>query len=361
MTRPIQARNLLAAAIAACCIAAGPAHAQSSLQDTIAVPEASGSSVMSYMLAARGRAVTIDGETASRVYGGRPSQQGSWPAQVALLAEVPPDPNNTGAQSGTSRSYRQFCGGSVIARQWVLTAAHCIVQPDGTLVDPATLAIMSGSTRLGEGDLRAAVLIIPHEAYDGNLLDNDIALIKLAEPIAQSSGPVGATQVLRPDEAAPSGNAVVAGWGFMEQDQIPIDLMETDIQVLPNDTCNRGMAEQTKREFGAFLMSYGTANRVPMAKLEDAYNIVVSNLGNMLTDNMICAGVASGERTSCNGDSGGPLMMRRGDGSWVQVGIVSWGRNPLGSNQRCGHAELYGVYTRVSNYFDWIGSKIRAN
>lgn len=361
MTRLARARNLIAAAFAAGIAVAGPAGAQAGLGDTVAIPDNAGASVRSYMLAARGRAVTIDGETATRVYGGRQAATGTWPAQVALLAEVPPEPGAAGAQAGGGRAFRQFCGGSIIARQWILTAAHCVVEPDGSLVDPATLMVLSGTTKLGEGDLRPTVQVIVHENYDSNLLDNDIALIKLSEPIAQSSGPVGATQVLRPDEPFPGGNAVVAGWGFMEDDQMPVDLMETDIQVLPNDTCNRGMAEQTRRDFGSFLLSYGKANRIPEAKIQDAYDILISNLGDSLTDNMICAGVASGERTSCNGDSGGPLMMQRQDGSWVQAGIVSWGRIPLSSNQRCGHPELYGVYTRVSNYFDWIGSKIRAN
>lgn len=266
-----------------------------------------------------------------------------------------------GPQAGAPNRFEQFCGGSIIARQWILTAAHCVVDGNGSVTDPAGLRVMTGSTRLGEGDLRAVALVIVHEAYDGFFIDNDVALLKLAEPITQSSGPVGATEVLRPGEPMPGGNAVVAGWGFTELDQMPIDLLETDIEVLPNETCNRGMAEQAKRDFGSFLMGLGTANRIPEQNLTEAYNILTSNLGDALTDNMICAGVASGERTSCNGDSGGPLMMQRDNGSWVQVGVVSWGRIPLNSSQRCGHPDLYGVYARVSNYFDWIASKMRTN
>ncbi|OWU70599.1 trypsin-like serine protease [Marinibacterium profundimaris] len=63
----------------------------------------------------------------------------------------------------------------------------------------------------------------------------------------------------------------------------------------------------------------------------------------------------------CNGDSGGPLMMRTTEGDWAQVGIVSWGRSPLGSEQSCGHEDLYAVYTRISTYRGWIARVIEAH
>ena len=157
----------------------------------------------------------------------------------------------------------------------------------------------------------------------------------------------------------PDGPAVVIGWGMMEENKFPVDLMETDIDIVSNATCNKGMAEVSQRDLGAFLFVIGTENRIPMDRLEEAYSIILNNWGDALTNNMICAGVPSGKRTSCNGDSGGPLMIKEPDGDWLQVGIVSWGRKPLGSNEPCGHENLYSVYTRVSNYFDWIASHVR--
>jgi len=349
-------RNSIAglATLALCAGLATPgAIAQSSL-DAVVQPSG-GASVMDYMLQQRAHAQSVDGNTASRVYGGRASQDGAWPWQVALMALEPRK------EGDTEDKFYQFCGGSVIARQWILTAAHCVMGPDGNQMDPATMFVATGSNKLFHGDFRPVAAIFAHEAYDPQLIDNDVALLKLAEPIGESRGPVGAVPVLPAGAAVPEGPAIVTGWGLIDGDKATDDLMETDIDIVANATCNKGMAEQTKRDFGSFLLGMGKSNGIPQDKLEEAYTILTSNLGNSLTDNMICAGVASGAKTSCNGDSGGPLVVRQADGRWLQAGIVSWGRVPLGSEQRCGHPELYGVYTRVSNYFDWIGTKIRQN
>ena len=67
-----------------------------------------------------------------------------------------------------------------------------------------------------------------------------------------------------------------------------------------------------------------------------------------LTDKQICAG--RGETDTCAGDSGGPLLASNPDGSWTVVGITSFGVG-------CGNQIFPGVYTKVSEYMDWIDAR----
>ena len=337
----------------ALCLTPLGAQSQSGGLNDIAVSSGPGAvQVRAHVLALKEQAGETDA-SASRIFGGHQAEQGAWPAQVSLHSTAKLD------ETAKGRFNSQFCGGSLIARQWVLTAAHCVVAQDGSPSEPDSLKVRSGHVDMREGDFRDVSRIIVHEGYDPDRIDNDIALIQLAKPIQDSTGPVGAIAVQGQGANPPEGPAMVIGWGRLEDGKFPVKLMETDIDIFPNATCNAGMAEQTKRDLGGFLLSAGEANRIPMANLEAAYAILIQEIGPALSDGMVCAGTPSGQRTMCNGDSGGPLMVKQSDGNWLQVGIVSWNRSPIGSDQKCGHESLFGVYTRVSKHFDWIASHVR--
>lgn len=72
-----------------------------------------------------------------------------------------------------------------------------------------------------------------------------------------------------------------------------------------------------------------------------------------LTNNMFCAGFPEGGRDSCQGDSGGPFTLSHNGRFWA-AGIVSWGID-------CGQQGTYGVYTKVTNYLEWINKTMHAN
>nr|XP_021326346.1 trypsin-3-like [Danio rerio] len=88
---------------------------------------------------------------------------------------------------------------------------------------------------------------------------------------------------------------------------------------------------------------------VPVVINSDCNNL----LGATITDNMMCAGLLQGGKDTCQGDSGGPMVSQQCS-VWVQSGIISKGHD-------CGQPYEPGVYTRVSQYQNWIMSSINQN
>ena len=234
----------------------------------------------------------------TRIVGGAEASFNEWPWQVALV------------YAGKSNFQGQFCGGSLIDSEWVLTAAHCLVDETADNVD-----IVSGTSDLTSGGRRSpSAAIFVHRDYDKASMDNDIALIRLRHPAsAPTVDPIWPD--LAQNVAVPGRPATVTGWGNLssESEQWPERLMEVDLPLVSQTACRSGYA--------------GT--------------------GNVITDNMFCAGYQQGAADSCQGDSGGPMVIDDGSGRYVQLGVVSWGVG-------CAEAGHYGVYTRLEKYGDWI-------
>jgi secreted trypsin-like serine protease len=281
-----------------------------------------------------------------RVVGGYATENGEYPFQVALLFSGTPN------ETADSQLNAQFCGGSLIAPEWVLTAAHCLVQA-GAQISPESVTILTGANDLAEGTRHPVAEIIVHEGYDQNALDNDIGLIRLAAPA--SVAPVKLTQ-----SDVEDGEVTVTGWGRMENGGFPRNLLKAQMRLFPNATCNSGLKEIYAEDMKYVLSRYVGRFRMTEDALDKLGPVLTPAMRDPLTANMVCAGEPDGIRDACQGDSGGPLFSETASGP-VQIGIVSWGEGPLDAEMPCGHRNAYGVYTRIARFKDWIASKSGVN
>jgi trypsin len=235
----------------------------------------------------------------AKIVGG--TKAGSYPWMAAVA-------NTTGG----SLFDRQFCGGSLIAPDWILTAAHCL---DGEVAEGLQILVNFNDLEDSSGAvIRGVKGIYIHPSYrdvSGDLY-NDVALILLDAPI-NSVTPI---DVATSPVAVTTGAAVRAiGWGDTKSSpRFPTELQEVDLAI------------------------------ASITSARQAYG--VSNL-----DSRHLAAIAGGKDT-CGGDSGGPLFDldgANGGASPLLVGITSYG---LG----CAVRDIPGIYANVGNFFPWISA-----
>lgn len=244
---------------------------------------------------------TTKAKVESRAIGGKPARLKDNPWQVALVWS-----------GGTNNVLNQFCGASIISAEWVLTAGHCIDKRLG----PTSIEILSGVENIDEPGVRSKVAFYRvHPAFKTKRLgatfihENDVALLKIdaagpklsGQPIDGLVGSIGA-----------GAEVLVTGWGVTERQYEPTTTLQfVAIPYVPNETCNGPL-------------SYAGA----------------------VTDAMLCAGDKLGKKNPCYGDSGGSATVDI-SGKKRLAGIVSWGTG-------CQTPHLYAVFSRVSEYRDWI-------
>lgn len=258
---------------------------------------------------------------ASAVTGGQDASR-AYPHMVALLSDG-----------------EFICGGSLVRADWVLTAAHCVVDGDGSTVRPQTLSFLAGTQRLdlpSSGETIPAAEVRVHERYDDAdkpaANSHDVALVRLSRP-ATKAAPIRIATSAERGTWAPGRQATVTGWGaqffgdvagLTVQDQ----LQEVAVPIVADADCAR---------------SY---------PFDEPSNLTT---GKFEAGTMVCAGELHGTKDSCQGDSGGPLVVPDAAGALVQVGVVSWGFG-------CGYPTQYGVYSRVAGdeLSAWIAARLPA-
>ena len=247
-----------------------------------------------------------------RIFGGGTSPHGLWPWQVALTV------NNL-----------FHCGGSLIAEDWIVTAAHCVYH-QLTKKRYSRIKVYLGVHDILSGlkDPHVQMIdsrdIVPHPNFNWKTFDSDLALIQLKEKanITDYVRPVCLPNKQQRRKVAPGKMGVMLGWGLTEKDSPSTKLRQVYMPVVGHSSCQKAYKKETWP----------------------------------ITSNMLCAGYASNAKDSCKRDSGGGFLFPESKGKkkkWFLGGIISWG------NPRCGTPGKYSVFTHINSRFSrWIKNYI---
>uniref|UniRef100_A0A672KBU4 Trypsin II-P29-like n=1 Tax=Sinocyclocheilus grahami TaxID=75366 RepID=A0A672KBU4_SINGR len=238
----------------------------------------------------------------NRIVGGEDTMAGDWPWQVSIHVI----------------GFGHHCGGTLITKDWVLSAAHCFQEIRPPYIEMYFGRLKQSGSNPYEAYRRASRTII-HPNYDSFTFDNDIALIQLSSSVSFFHNIRPVCLAAANSKFAAGTESWVTGWGKLQSEGTNLSdvLQEVMIPIVSNSDCDN---------------AYGG-----------------------ITRNMICAGsLNQGGKDACLGDSGGPMVSRNGP-RWIQSGIVSFG------SKDCAKSKYPGVYTRVSQYQDWIQSNTNIN
>jgi len=224
------------------------------------------------------------------IVGGVEASHGEFPFIVSLQA----------------KNFGHFCGGSLIKKNWVLTAAHCVSES----IDKVVIGMHNLKDTKNTESIQVK-RVIPHPQYNESSTDYDFALLELAQDSKYEPISLNTAEIEIPMTGSPI-MATVAGWGVTKENSysLPDLLQKVDVPLVSHTVCNK-------------------------------------DYRGSITDRMICAGYEQGGKDSCQGDSGGPLVAQADDNQRYIIGVVSWGEG-------CAQAGLPGVYSKVSFAAAWI-------
>lgn len=183
--------------------------------------------------------------------------------------------------------------------------------------------------KVEDGGHLAVEAFISHERYDFVSKQNDIALIKLEKRVKFAAPFYVRPACLWQDEDLPVDKAIATGFGASQQGgEMSADLMKVRLDILENEVCEKYFVEDDDEDY------------------RDGSVVINSN--------QLCIGSYESGKDTCQGDSGGPVQIAFANHTCVShiIGVTSFGSTV------CGGENTPAVYTRVSAYIDWIGSKV---